>query len=56
MREMPKVQVHMIKSTEHPSGIGEPCVPPVAPFIGNACFAATGKRFRSLPLELKNPA
>jgi isoquinoline 1-oxidoreductase subunit beta len=53
MREMPKVEVHIVKSTEHPSGIGEPGVPPVAPSIGNAVFAATGKRLRSLLFDLK---
>ena len=50
MREMPKVEVHIVKSTERPTGIGEPGLPSVAPSIGNAIFAATGKRFRSLPI------
>jgi isoquinoline 1-oxidoreductase subunit beta len=49
MREMPKVEVHIVKSTERPSGIGEPGVPPIAPAIGNTIFAATGRRLRSLP-------
>jgi isoquinoline 1-oxidoreductase subunit beta len=53
MREMPKVEVHLVESTERPSGIGEPGVPPIAPAIGNAIFAATGKRLRSLPFDLK---
>jgi isoquinoline 1-oxidoreductase beta subunit len=52
MREMPKVEVHIVKSTERPTGIGEPGVPPLAPAIANAVFAATGKRLRSLPLDL----
>lgn len=52
MREMPKVEVHIVRATELPSGIGEPGVPPLAPAIGNAIFAATGKRLRSLPFNL----
>jgi isoquinoline 1-oxidoreductase beta subunit len=44
IREMPKVEVHIMKSTAAPSGIGEPGVPPLAPAIGSAIFAATGKR------------
>lgn len=52
MRKMPKVEVHIVRSTEPPSGIGEPGVPPLAPAIGNAIFAATGKRLRSLPFNL----
>ena len=52
IREMPEVEVHLVSSTEHPTGIGEPGVPPLAPAIGNAIFAATGRRLRSLPLRL----
>jgi isoquinoline 1-oxidoreductase beta subunit len=52
MRVMPKVEVHIVRSTAAPSGIGEPGVPPVAPAIGNAIFAATGRRLRSPPLDL----
>jgi len=56
MREMPKVEVYIVNSTEPPSGIGEPSVPPLAPSIGNAIFAATGERRRSLPFGLKTLA
>jgi isoquinoline 1-oxidoreductase beta subunit len=52
IREMPPVEVHIVPSEEAPSGIGEPGVPPLAPAIGNAVFAATGKRLRTLPFAL----
>jgi isoquinoline 1-oxidoreductase beta subunit len=52
MSEMPKVEVHIVPSTAKPTGIGEPGVPCLAPAIANAVFAATGKRLRSLPLDL----
>jgi isoquinoline 1-oxidoreductase subunit beta len=52
IREMPKVEVHIVQSTAAPSGIGEPGVPPVAPAIGNAVFAATGRRLWSLPFNV----
>ena len=51
MNEMPKVEVHILPSTEKPGGIGEPGVPPVGPAVVNAIFAATGKRLRSLPID-----
>ncbi len=49
---MPAVEVHIVPSSEKPGGIGEPGVPPVAPAVGNAVFAATGKRLRRLPFHL----
>jgi isoquinoline 1-oxidoreductase beta subunit len=50
--EMPKVETYIVRSTEKPGGVGEPGVPPVAPAVANAVFAATGKRLRRLPLRL----
>jgi len=52
LHEMPVVDVHIVPSTERPSGVGEPGVPPIAPAVANAVFAATGQRLRRLPLRL----
>lgn len=52
MDEMPKVEVHIVASSERSGGIGEVGVPPIAPAVANAVFAATGKRLRRLPLRL----
>ncbi len=52
MDQMPEVEVHLIQSGEAPSGVGEPGVPPIAPAVANALFAATGTRHRRLPLRL----
>ncbi|MEZ5447900.1 MAG: xanthine dehydrogenase family protein molybdopterin-binding subunit [Thiolinea sp.] len=49
MPQMPVVEVHIVASTENPSGVGEPAVPPLAPAVANALFAATGKRMYQLP-------
>jgi isoquinoline 1-oxidoreductase subunit beta len=51
--DTPPIMIDMILSDEPPGGVGEVAVPPVAPAIANALFAASGKRFRQLPL---NPA
>ncbi|MBI3003930.1 MAG: xanthine dehydrogenase family protein molybdopterin-binding subunit [Ignavibacteriales bacterium] len=51
INEMPKVEVHIIPSTEAIGGIGEPGLPPFAPALCNAIFAATGKRIRRLPIR-----
>jgi isoquinoline 1-oxidoreductase beta subunit len=48
---MPKVEVHIVPSTERPTGIGEPGVPPIGPAIANAVFRASGQRVRTLPFE-----
>jgi len=50
MNEMPTIEVHIAPSTEKPGGVGEPGVPPTAPAVTNALFAATGVRLRSLPI------
>ncbi len=50
MDESPTVEVYAIPSTEAPTGIGEPSVPPVAPALCNAIYAATKKRIRALPI------
>jgi isoquinoline 1-oxidoreductase beta subunit len=50
--EMPAVEVHIVKSHAKMGGIGEPGTPPIAPAVGNAVFALTGKRLRSLPFQL----
>jgi len=51
MNEMPKVEVHIMESTEPMGGVGEPGVPPVAPAVMNALYTLTGRRVRSLPLR-----
>lgn len=50
MKDMPRVEVHIVPSTEKMGGVGEPGVPPLAPAVTNAIFAATGKRIRRLPV------
>jgi isoquinoline 1-oxidoreductase beta subunit len=47
----PVIEVHIVSSAEPPGGCGEPGVPPAAPALANAIFAATGKRFRRLPIR-----
>ena len=52
LHEMPRVETHIVASSEKSGGIGETGVPPIAPAVANAVFAATGKRIRRLPLRL----
>jgi len=51
INEVPPTHVLLMESDEIPSGVGEPGVPPIAPALANAIFAATGKRYRRLPLK-----
>jgi isoquinoline 1-oxidoreductase beta subunit len=48
--QQPQTEVHFVQNNLPPSGIGEPGVPPFAPALVNAIFAATGKRLRELPI------
>jgi isoquinoline 1-oxidoreductase beta subunit len=52
MHEMPKVAVHIVPSKERMGGIGEPATAPIAPAVGNAIFALTKQRLRTLPLRI----
>ena len=52
MDAMPETKIHLVPSTMVPSGVGDPGVPVIAPAITNAIFAATGKRIRSLPIDM----
>jgi isoquinoline 1-oxidoreductase beta subunit len=49
--DAPDIEVHIVASTEDPGGMGETGVPPLAPAVANAIFAATGKRIRRLPID-----
>ena len=51
MEETPTVEVYAVPSQETPTGIGEPSVPPIAPALCNAIYAATKKRVRALPIQ-----
>ena len=51
MNEAPRIEVHLVRSSEKPGGIGEPGTAVTAPALANAIYAATGKRLRKLPLQ-----
>jgi isoquinoline 1-oxidoreductase subunit beta len=51
MNEAPEIEAYYITSSESPTGAGEPPVPPLAPALCNAIYAATKKRIRALPIN-----
>ncbi|MEM7541566.1 MAG: molybdopterin cofactor-binding domain-containing protein [Pseudomonadota bacterium] len=52
MRDTPKIETYVINSGAPIGGVGEPGTPPIAPAVSNAVYVLTGKRNRSLPLEV----
>ena len=52
--EAPQIDITLVASTEKPGGIGEPATALIAPAVGNAVFAATGKRLRRMPFTAEN--
>jgi isoquinoline 1-oxidoreductase subunit beta len=56
MSDAPDIEVHLVASNGDPGGMGETGVPPLAPAVANAIFAATGKRIRRLPIDPRSLA
>ena len=53
INEVPRIEVHILTEGGKVKGVGEPGLPAFAPALANAIFAATGKRFRKMPFDLK---
>ena len=53
MNEAPPIEVYLTPSTDDPGGMGKPALPPIAPAVANAIFAAAGQRLRKLPFQWK---
>jgi isoquinoline 1-oxidoreductase beta subunit len=53
INEAPAIEVHLMQSKADPGGMGEPALPPAAPAVANAIFAASGQRMRKLPFPMK---
>ena len=51
--EAPPIEVYLTQSTDGRGGTGEPALPPIAPAVANATFAASGQRLRKLPFQWK---
>jgi isoquinoline 1-oxidoreductase beta subunit len=54
INEAPPIEMYLVGSKEDPGGMGEPGLPPIAPAVANAIFAASGQRLRKLPFQLKS--
>ena len=52
LAQAPQIETHIVASTRHPAGVGEPGTPPLAPALANALFALTGTRLREMPLKM----
>lgn len=52
--ETPAIEVYLVPSSESPTGVGEMSNPVIAPAVGNAIFAATGKRIRRVPIRVED--
>jgi isoquinoline 1-oxidoreductase beta subunit len=53
MNEAPPIEVYLTQSADDPGGRGEPALPPIAPAVANAIFAASGQRLRKLVFQWK---